>query len=82
MQYINQVSANTSNARGMLAILQIAQRGQWLKYKGRQGRYIGKDHTGWHHIVWKDRCWDAVDMAKEVQRASVALVKMLENNNG
>jgi len=80
MQYINEVSANNRNARGMLSILEIAQRGQWLKYQGRQGRYIGKDHTGWHHIVWKDTCWDAIDMSKEVQRATRDLVELLEDN--
>ena len=80
MQYINQVSANNHNARGMLAILQVAQRGQWLKYKGRQGRYIGKDHTGWHHIVWKDKCWDAIDMAKQVSAATQNLIELIERN--
>jgi len=80
MQYINQVSANNRNARGMLSMLQHAQRGQWLKYKGRQGRYIGKDNTGFHHIVWKDQCWDAIDMAKQVSQATQDLISLVERN--
>ena len=80
MQYINQVSANNRNARGMLSMLQHAQRGQWLKYKGRQGRYIGKDNTGFHHIVWKDQCFDAIDMAKQVSQATQDLISLVERN--
>ena len=80
MQYINQVSANNRNAGGMLSMLQHAQRGQWLKYKGRQGRYIGKDNTGFHHIVWKYQCWDVIDLSKQVCQATQDLISLVERN--
>ena len=80
MQYINQISADNRNARSMLMIVQHAQRGNWINYKGRQGRYIGKDHTGWHHIVWKDQCFDAIDMSKQVSEATQNLMELIERN--